>query len=58
MRADNHQLLQPMYVSTLGKAGTSGIKYDVERTGMGFRSDGRVEARDTMMSTTCKMQRP
>ena len=58
MRADNHQILQPMYISTLTKAGTPGAKYDVERTGMGFRSDGRVEARDTTMATSCKMQRP
>ena len=58
MRADNHQALQPMYISTLTRAGASGAKYDVERSGMGFRSDGRVEARDTMMPTTCKMQRP
>ena len=58
MRADNHQILQPMYVSTLTKAGQAGVKYDVERTGMGFRSEGRVEAKDTKMPTTCKMQRP
>ena len=44
MRADNHQILQPMYVSTFAKAGTSGVKYDSERTGYGFRSEGRVEA--------------
>jgi branched-chain amino acid transport system substrate-binding protein len=58
MRADNHQILQPMYVSTLTKAGKPGVKYDVERTGMGFRSEGRIEAQDTMLPTTCKMQRP
>jgi branched-chain amino acid transport system substrate-binding protein len=58
MRADNHQILQPMYVSTFAKAGTSGVKYDVERTGYGFRSEGRVGPRDTMLPTTCKMQRP
>jgi len=58
MRADNHQLLQPMYISTFAKAGTSGVKWDMERTGFGFRSDGRVEAKDTAMATTCKMQRP
>lgn len=58
MRADNHQLLQPMYISTFSKAGTPGVKYDAERTGLGFRSEGRIEARDTMMPTTCKMQRP
>ena len=58
MRADNHQILQPMYVSSFAKVGTSGVKYDVERTGFGFRSEGRVEARDTKMPTTCKMLRP
>jgi branched-chain amino acid transport system substrate-binding protein len=58
MRADNHQLLQPMYISTFTKAGTSGVKYDSERTGFGFRSDGRIDAKDTMMPTSCKMQRP
>ena len=58
MRADNHQIVQPMYISTFAKAGTSGVKYDVERTGFGFRSEGRVEGRDTVMPTTCKMQKP
>jgi branched-chain amino acid transport system substrate-binding protein len=58
MRADNHQLLQPMYIATFAKAGTSGVRYDMERTGLGFRTEGRVEAKETMMPTTCKMQRP
>jgi len=58
MRADNHQLLQPMYVSTFAKAGSAGVKWDIERTGLGFRTDGRVEAKDTAMATTCNMQRP
>jgi branched-chain amino acid transport system substrate-binding protein len=58
IRADNHQLLQPMYVATFTKAGGAGVKYDVERTGLGFRSDGRIEAAKTAMPTTCKMQRP
>jgi hypothetical protein len=30
----------------------------MERTGLGFRSEGRVEAKETVMPTTCKMQRP
>lgn len=58
IREDNHQLLQPLLVSTLRKQGEDGVKYDIERTGMGFRTDGRVEARDTVLQTTCKMQRP
>jgi branched-chain amino acid transport system substrate-binding protein len=58
MRADNHQLIQPMYISTFVKAGAPGAKFDVERSGFGFRSDGRIEGKDTVMPTTCKMQRP
>jgi len=58
MRADNHQILQPMFVSGFAKAGTPGVKHDVERTGYGFKTEGRLEAADTMTPTTCKMQRP
>jgi branched-chain amino acid transport system substrate-binding protein len=54
MRADNHQLLQPMFISTMSDK----VKYDVEHTGLGFKTDGRVEAKDTAMPTTCKMVRP
>ena len=58
MRADNHELLQPLFISSFVKSGTKGVKYDVERTGMGFRTEGRVEAKDTALPTTCKMERP
>jgi branched-chain amino acid transport system substrate-binding protein len=54
MRADNHQLLQPLFVATF----TDHVKHDVEHTGLGFRTDMRVEAKDTAMPTTCHMQRP
>lgn len=58
MRADNHQLVQPLFISSFVKTGAKGVKYDVERTGMGFRTEGRVEAKDTSLPTTCKMDRP
>ena len=58
MRADNHELLQPLFISSFVKSGTKGVKYDVERTGMGFKTEGRVEAKDTALPTTCKMERP
>jgi len=54
MRADNHQLLQPLYVSTLEK----NQKYDVEDTGLGWKSDAKVDAKATSLPTTCKMERP
>jgi branched-chain amino acid transport system substrate-binding protein len=54
MRADNHQLLQPLFVATL----TDGVKFDVEKTGLGFKTDMKVNAKDTALPTTCQMQRP
>ncbi len=54
MRADNHQVLQPLYVSTMSDK----AKFDVEKTGVGFITDGKVDARDTALPTTCKMERP
>jgi len=54
MRADNHQILQPLYVSTLAK----GVKYDSEDTGLGWKTDAKVDGKATALPTTCKMDRP
>jgi len=54
MRADNHQLLQPLFVSTLSDK----TKYDVEGSGLGFVTDAKIDADKTALPTTCKMQRP
>ena len=58
MRADNHQLLQPLFVSTFARLDGKAVKFDNDRTGFGFRVDRRVEAKDTAMATTCRMERP
>ncbi len=58
MRPENHQLIQPIYVSTFSKTDGKEVKYDVERTGFGFKSDARIEAKETVLPTTCKFQRP
>ena len=54
MRADNHQYLQPLFVSTLSDK----TKYDVEGTGLGFVTDVKLDADKTALPTTCKMTRP
>jgi branched-chain amino acid transport system substrate-binding protein len=54
MRADNHQLIQPLFVSTM----TDKVKYKVEHGAYGFRTDSRIEAKNTSMPTICKMARP
>ena len=57
MRADDHQLMQPIYIATFTKAGGA-VKYDAEGTGFGWKTDSRTEYKDTVMPTTCKMERP
>ncbi|HXN15291.1 MAG TPA: branched-chain amino acid ABC transporter substrate-binding protein [Usitatibacter sp.] len=54
MRADNHQLLQPLFVSTLSDK----TRFDLEGSGLGFVTDAKIDAKDTALPTTCKMQRP
>jgi branched-chain amino acid transport system substrate-binding protein len=58
MREDNHQLMQPLYVSTFKRMGENGVKYDVEGTGVGPKTDFVVAAKDTAVATTCNMVRP
>ncbi|HKQ23612.1 MAG TPA: branched-chain amino acid ABC transporter substrate-binding protein [Burkholderiales bacterium] len=58
LRADNHQLIQPLYISTLVRTNGKDVKFDIEKTGLGFRTDARIEGKDTVMPTTCRMQRP
>src|SRR5262249_12565549 len=40
MRADNHQLLQPLFVATMA----DNVKFDVEKTGVGFKTDVKINA--------------
>ncbi len=57
MRADDHQITEPLFVATFSKVG-GGVKYDADETGYGWRVDTRIEAKDNILPTTCKMERP
>jgi branched-chain amino acid transport system substrate-binding protein len=58
MRADDHQLMEPLFVGTFTKVGQKGVKYDADGTGYGWRTDDRIEAKENIQPTTCKMDRP
>jgi branched-chain amino acid transport system substrate-binding protein len=58
MRAADHQFIQPLYVSVMERAGSSGVAHDNEGSGFGFRTVRYVEPRLTEQPTTCKMERP
>ena len=58
MRADNHQLIQPLFISSVYKADGKDVRFDADKSGMGWKSERRIEGKDTMLATTCKMERP
>lgn len=56
MRAADHQLLQPLVVSVMDKAGTPGVRFDSEGSGYGFRTLRRFDRIEP--PTSCRMMRP
>jgi len=55
MRADDHQLLAPLYVSVLDRAGSPGAALDVEGSGFGFRTERYIDAVKVVRPHSCKM---
>jgi branched-chain amino acid transport system substrate-binding protein len=62
MRKQDHQLIQPLYLSTVQKTAAKGgpkdVKYDVENTGLGFKTDAKLDAFTSAGFTSCNMKRP
>jgi branched-chain amino acid transport system substrate-binding protein len=62
MRAADHQMIQPLYISTFvrtaAKGGPKDVRFDVENTGYAFRTDVRIEPYVSAQPTSCQMKRP
>ena len=58
MRADDHQVIQPLYVMEMDKAGTPGVRFDNEGSGYGFRTVLALPPERTVPPIVCRMQRP
>ena len=58
MRADNHQLINPLFLTSVAKVNGKDVKLDWDRSGMGWKVEHRTEGKDTILPTTCKMERP
>jgi branched-chain amino acid transport system substrate-binding protein len=56
MRPDDHQLAQALYVFSLVRIDGAEVKYDRENTGIGTRTDVRVEPMETLLPPNCHMQ--
>ncbi len=57
MRSEDHQFFQPMYIANLGPLGKD-QPFDEENTGWGWKVTGKIDTQDTILPTTCKMNRP
>ena len=57
MRADDHQLLQPLYVSVMRKVADGSVRFDNEGSGYGFKTERYVPMTETALPTTCRMKR-
>lgn len=58
MRPEDHQLFEPLYIFTITRTNGRDIRYDMENTGLGTRTDARIETRDMLLPSRCKMKRP
>jgi branched-chain amino acid transport system substrate-binding protein len=57
MRKDDHQFFQPIYISSFGER-TEKEPFDEEKTGWGWKLAAKIDTPQTMLPTTCKMERP
>ena len=58
MRAEDHQMVVPVYLANFVKTGQPGVKFDLENTGLGWRTEAKVEAKDAVPAMKCNMERP
>ncbi len=58
MRKSDHQLLQPMYISTWVKTNGADVRYDQENTGFGWKTNQKLDAETMNQPSTCQMKRP
>ncbi len=54
MRKEDHQILSEYFVGVF----TKGVKYDSEGTGLGWKTEVTVPAKELAQPTTCNMKRP
>lgn len=58
MRKTDHQLQQPIYITTWVKTNGKNVKFDQENTGYGWRTEQKIEPYVAAQPTSCNMKRP
>ena len=58
MRREDHQLIAPVYVMSVMKAGQPPVKHDAEGSGYGWRTEALLPAQAATPAMRCQMERP
>lgn len=58
VRPDDHQLIVPLYLAALTKAGQPGVPFESEDTGLGWKTVVRAEGKDFVPPIKCQVKRP
>jgi branched-chain amino acid transport system substrate-binding protein len=58
MRSEDHQLMMPIYETVFVRVGEPGVKYDAEDTGLGWKTEGKLDTESNVPPIVCKVQRP
>lgn len=58
MRKSDHQVQQPLYISTWTRINGKDVRYDQENTGFGWKTNAKSEAYVAAQPTSCVMKRP
>ena len=57
MRKEDHQFFQPIYIASFGDR-SEREPFDEEKTGWGWKLVAKIDTPQTVLPTTCKMERP
>src|SRR5919202_1972006 len=59
MRAQDHQIIQPLFIGTFAKVDGKTVKFNADGTKeFGFRIDRKIPGPETALPSTCQMKRP
>ena len=58
MRPEDHQLMMPIFETVFVRVGEGGVKYDAEDTGLGWKTEGKLDTEENVPPITCRVQRP
>ena len=58
MRKVDHQIQQPLYIATWVKTNGKDVKFDQENTGMGWKTNQKIDSFVASQPSSCQMKRP